>query len=672
MKIRRQMAGGLVVFLLLFGATGTASASVSHDGWGLGIAEDETNWSSPTTFPALGEGFARLRPKVFRLQTIWNTMGPEASQQAWKARTHAMIAQAKAQGAAQVTLTLRSNSPGNVGPAGYFPSATQYKTETDALVKEFAGEVDFWGPANEPNGAWRPKEAPGGQAALDPTYLAAYYLKMRESVAAYDPAGKVTSPDFLDSSSSYGSFSAYISNYLSHVPAGNDGGWGVAAAWHPYAGVASASLASTTTFTGLVTTGQPIWVTEVGSRADLVGQSTQNTQVNWIINTLGAQARVTRVFYYQMPGHASGWDSGLLNTDSSPRPAWYTWCAASHNNNAADLDCQAPEPAAVSPQPGRYDVFVRGSDGGLWHKFVANGSWSGWESLGGGLGSDPVAVSIATGTIDVFVRGTDGALYRINCSGSCSGGAWSSWQWVPNSSLIGKPAVISSEPGRLDVFARGAFNQIYHVFKLAGGGWSGWNSIGGETVSSPAAISLESGRGDVFWRGTDGKLWRRFFSPGVGWAGPESIEGWSLASSPTVISSEPGRIDVFSRGTDNQLWHVFKPKVGAWSKPGSLGTPPGVSFVGRPSAISAESGRADVFLRGNDNQIWHRFFPPSGGWSSWGSIGGTLLADPAVISPEPGRLDVFDVGSDFQFYQRFILGFNSGGNWGNWGSIGEP
>ena len=38
--------------------------------------------------------------------------------------------------------------------------------------------------------------------------------------------------------------------------------------------------------------------------------------------------------------------------------------------------------------------------------------WSEWESLGGELTSDPVAVSLGNGRIDVFVRGTDKALWH--------------------------------------------------------------------------------------------------------------------------------------------------------------------------------------------------------------------------------------------------------------------
>src|SRR5262245_31602658 len=61
-------------------------------------------------------------------------------------------------------------------------------------------------------------------------------------------------------------------------------------------------------------------------------------------------------------------------------------------------------PAICSWAPGRLDVFARGEDFALWHKYSRDlQSWSEWESLGGGLASPPAAVSWGEGRIDVFV-----------------------------------------------------------------------------------------------------------------------------------------------------------------------------------------------------------------------------------------------------------------------------
>ena len=94
---------------------------------------------------------------------------------------------------------------------------------------------------------------------------------------------------------------------------------------------------------------------------------------------------------------------------------------------------------------GRIDVFVRGNDAAIWHKYH-QGTWSGWESLGGNLASAPAAAS------------------------------WG--------------------PGRLDVFARSTDSTLLH--KYYQGGWSGFESLGNTTLSSPAAVSWSLGRIDVF------------------------------------------------------------------------------------------------------------------------------------------------------------------------------
>jgi hypothetical protein len=60
---------------------------------------------------------------------------------------------------------------------------------------------------------------------------------------------------------------------------------------------------------------------------------------------------------------------------------------------------------------GRLDVFVRGSDNALWHRWY-DGSWSAWESLGGHLTSDPTAASWGRDRIDVFARFPDNGLWN--------------------------------------------------------------------------------------------------------------------------------------------------------------------------------------------------------------------------------------------------------------------
>jgi hypothetical protein len=68
-------------------------------------------------------------------------------------------------------------------------------------------------------------------------------------------------------------------------------------------------------------------------------------------------------------------------------------------------------PASATWGPGRLDVFVRGTDSQLWHKWY-QGGWSGWEPLGGILTSAPAATAWASGRIDLVVAGVGAAAWH--------------------------------------------------------------------------------------------------------------------------------------------------------------------------------------------------------------------------------------------------------------------
>ena len=245
-------------------------------------------------------------------------------------------------------------------------------------------------------------------------------------------------------------------------------------------------------------------------------------------------------------------------------------------------------PAVAAWGPGRLDVFARGIDNGLWHRWWWKGSWSAWEGLGGTLTSQPAAVWSTADHLDVMVRGTDGALWLKSWTGS----AWSSWGSV-GGTLSSGPAAASRGPGRLDVFVRGTDDGLWQQ-SWDGAGWSGWESRGGSLASPPAAVSWGPDRIDVFGQDGQGGLQHRWWDNGV-WSSWERTAG-SLTSEPAVSSAGPRRLEVFARWSDNALWR------------------------------STWNGTA---------------------WSSWTSLGGQWVTGPAAVS-EPGSdvVHVFEVGSD--------------------------
>ena len=171
-------------------------------------------------------------------------------------------------------------------------------------------------------------------------------------------------------------------------------------------------------------------------------------------------------------------------------------------------------------------------------------AWRDWESLGGVITSGPAASSWANGRLDVFARGTDSALWH-----KWFDGGWSDWESL-GGVLTSEPAVCSWASGRLDVFARGTDSALWH--KWFDGGWSDWESLGGVLTSGPGAVSWGSGRIDVFAAGTDSALWHRWFDGS--WFDWESLGG-VITTAPAAVSWGPDRIDTVAAGTDSALWH---------------------------------------------------------------------------------------------------------------------
>ncbi|MEO6797999.1 MAG: peptidoglycan DD-metalloendopeptidase family protein [Candidatus Dormibacter sp.] len=250
-------------------------------------------------------------------------------------------------------------------------------------------------------------------------------------------------------------------------------------------------------------------------------------------------------------------------------------------------------PAVASWGANRLDLFVRGGDNALWHKWWDGTAWRGWESLGGQLTSRPAAVSWSAGRLDVVARGIDNALWHRWYDGR----AWGSWERL-GGQLAGGPAVASWSQGRLDVFAHGTDGALWHLYW--DGSWEPWQSLGGQLLGDPAAVSWAAGRLDVFIRGTDQALWHMWFDAGV-WQYWQSLGG-QLTTSPAASSWGLGRLDVFAMGTDGALWHLWF--AGNWGPWESLGG----QLASDPAAVSWGDSRIDLFGNGPTGSVLHRWF----------------------------------------------------------------
>ncbi len=235
------------------------------------------------------------------------------------------------------------------------------------------------------------------------------------------------------------------------------------------------------------------------------------------------------------------------------------------------LNAEAAVRATRRQADGRLEVFVRGSNKALYHKWqvAPNDGWSGWASMGGWIDLLDVARN-ADGRLEVFVRGSNGALYH-------------KWQVAPND------------------------------------GWSGWASMGG-WIDRLAVGQNADGRLEVFARGSNKALYHKWqMAPNDGWSGWASMGGW--IDSPVVARNADGRLEVFVIGSNHALYHKWQvaPNDG-WSSWASMG-----GWIDRLAVGRNADGRLEVFARSSNGALWHKWqVAPNDGWSGWASLGGWI------------------------------------------------
>jgi Glycosyl hydrolase catalytic core len=467
--IRTTLAALLVALaataVLLVAVAVPAGATVPQNGKGLGISDPD-----PIPSNSLRERFAALRPKVFRVIVDWNVIDDPGLE----AQVATRIARARAAGVDEVAVAFG-------GPAAYVaPEA--WIAKVGAFVDKYSPVVNAWSPVNEPN--FNPGGVPNWLATTPrssrPTaphgygveVLARYSQALNGFLAQRHPDDLLLSPDLHDDYDgdlsdgtplstvvTDGRRISTVADYLRHFRTAG-GELGAALAWHPYSGVNRRDMTSTEDIAAEVP-GLPIWVTEIGAagqipggRFERAGEAYQQETVDWMLGPgLASHPQVERIYYWHMLDHNPVWDTALVRADGSPRPAWYSWCAAAHRGDRSHPDCAAartvearsvetfgPGPVwrppsgliasgvtAVEPWAGRTVLLARGPDSALWERRLGGREWAPWRSLGGVIESDPVANSSGDGRISVSARGADGAAWEIDFDGV----EWTEWTRAP-------------------------------------------------------------------------------------------------------------------------------------------------------------------------------------------------------------------------------------------------
>ena len=256
---------------------------------------------------------------------------------------------------------------------------------------------------------------------------------------------------------------------------------------------------------------------------------------------------------------------------------------------------------------GYLDFFAVDTSGTLWHTPM-NGN-NAWDSLGGVCTASPAAIAWGSSSsfrLDVFVRGSDGAVWQRYLTTA----GWSTWH-----SLGGKlaantgPAVSSPSTGKLTVFAEGTDGALWYK-AWSGTSWSGWHSLGGKLTSSPGAVSTS-----VFVRGTDGAVWTKSTtSTGTSWSSWHSLGG-QVAPNTGPGASISGWVVV--QGTDNQFWQRGS---SGWQSLGVV--PPEALSASSPGVVSVPANmHTSVSFSSTSGNVWYGIHDVSGLISGWTSVG---------------------------------------------------
>jgi acylphosphatase len=343
---------------------------------------------------------------------------------------------------------------------------------------------------------------------------------------------------------------------------------------------------------------------------------------------------------------------------------WYSSWAPLPSANASSSKRVGRNP------DGRLEVFARGTDQAVWHRWqlAPNNGFSEWSSLGGGFSGDPAVASNQDGRLEVFGIGTDGAVWHRWQLGDAT---WTDgWANLGGVGLVGEPAVSTNADGRIEIVARSWDGQLWQKFQTGPNSpfTESWFHAGTDTKSDPVLAKNADGRLELFVRGGDDALWHRWqLSPNGDWGGWSSLGG-ILVSEPAVGVNADGRLEVFHVGTDGDVYHRWQLGPGEWSEGwASLG---GVGIAGEPAVATNADGRIEVVIRSWDGQLWQKFqtAPNSPFTEQWFHAGADTTSDPIFGTNADGRLELFVRGGDAALWHRWQVSPN--GSWGSWVSLG--
>jgi murein DD-endopeptidase MepM/ murein hydrolase activator NlpD len=324
-------------------------------------------------------------------------------------------------------------------------------------------------------------------------------------------------------------------------------------------------------------------------------------------------------------------------------------------------------------QDGHLEAFYRQADGTVVHSWQPR--WGIWHVLGSGpaMQTAPVAGLNVDGRAEAVAVGYEGVVYH---TWQPAWPAWTSLAPLPSGvTFAGQPALTRNFDWRLEVFVRGSDGGYWHAWQLfAGGGWSGWSSLGGSFASDPTvAENAGDGHLEVFGRSAAGSVLHTWFSLGQGWSGWYGLGPGTFSSKVTVARNAAGTLEVFALRADGGLSHQWQVSGQGWSGWTDVGGPAGGGgWQGDPAVVANPNGTLEVFLRGPGDAIWHSWQPA---WVPYYWLGGVTDSSPLAVQEQLSptvSLWVHGTGTR-QMYEQWR---NPDNTWVGWqpraGSIAVP
>ena len=395
-----------------------------------------------------------------------------------------------------------------------------------------------------------------------------------------------------------------------------------------------------------------------------------------------------------------GKDGGIYTAAWGPQTdsTWKGWWRIS------DLEAKPGSSVSVTSRGADWlDIFVVGNDGGIytasWNPAFEDG-WHGWWRIGDiavDPGSPVSVVSRSANKLDVFVTGSDGGIYTAAWEPGFTDG-WHGWSRIGD--LAADPesyiAAVSRGTDKLDIFVVGPDGKVQ-----ANGwepkfpcGWKGWQNVLDASFkpgSCLGAISRSSDWLDVFAASVDSNVYTAAWNPAFtceacGDQGP-ALDHLNAGPSAKRFQYAPrfaknvaiarhvdgsARTEVFVIDSDNDLV-VTRSRNGnsvadgfsAFSSLGSITSPRQIA------AFIQTNAKPQVVVTSEAGKLYTRAVSKSSdSWNGWTTIdlpaGVTEALDVDAAYDSEGNNQIFVVGDDGNLYTRGRINKEPDSAWKGW------